>query len=51
MYLVIISVIGQTKGRGCLSVRGHTGACLAATPGDRVGCGLVIAGSAQQGDL
>jgi hypothetical protein len=38
-------------GRGCLSVRGHTGAHLAATLGDGVRCGLAIAGSAHQGDL
>jgi hypothetical protein len=39
------------KGQGCLSVRGHTGAHLAATPGDGVGCGVAIGGSARQGDL
>jgi hypothetical protein len=46
MCLVVIGAAGQTKGRGCLSVRGHTGAHLAATPGDGVGCGLAIVGLA-----
>jgi hypothetical protein len=41
----------RTKGGGCLSVRGHTGAYLAATLGNGVGCGLAIVGSARQGDL
>jgi hypothetical protein len=55
MCLVIIGVgvgvAGQIKGRECLSVRGHTGAHLAAIPGNGVRCGLAIVGSAQQGDL
>jgi hypothetical protein len=51
MCLVITSVAGQTKGGGCLSVRGHTGAHLAAAPGSGVGCGLSMAGSANQDDL
>jgi hypothetical protein len=51
MCLVIIAAIAKTKGRGCLSLRGHTGAHLATTPGNGVGCGLAIMGSARQGDL
>jgi hypothetical protein len=39
------------KGKGYLSLRGHTGARLAAAPGNGVKCGLAIVGSACQGDL
>jgi hypothetical protein len=51
MCLVIIGTAGQTKERGCLSVRSHTGAHMATTPGDGVRCGLAIVASARQGDL
>jgi hypothetical protein len=48
---VTIGVTEHTKEGGCLSARDHTGAPLAATPGDGVRCGLAIVGSARQGDL